>query len=57
MAKKSKQSIVYDYYMDNPDKTIGDIAEKFNVTYKTIANMLWLERKRRNVTIKRDRYR
>lgn len=50
----TKQYKFYESYLNNPDKSIKELADEFNITYRTANVMIFKERKRRG--IKKERY-
>ena len=50
----TRQYKLYEEYLKNPNKSIKELAEEFNITYKTANVMIFKERKRRG--IKKERY-
>lgn len=50
----TKKFKFYEAYLNNPDKSIKELAKEFNITYRTANVMIFQERKRRG--IKKERY-
>lgn len=53
--KITKQSQLYVDYLEHPEMSLKQLAEKYNISYSTCRNMLHKERVRLGVAIKKRR--